>query len=230
MLDILPRPNWMVVLASGFAAACSSQLTPAESGLPATCTAGPLRDDLALPALGSAANGSVTGSEIVARLCDGGASAFMQRTSPTTSPPNELVAVIGSYTADPRRDFQIALPADATRLQLSAIIGPSAAQAGTYTEGNACGDITLCAVMPPSTSVDCSAATPVGDTDTCPPGCTATPSNTCIPAEPTICYEANTVPSCYGGALSAKGSWQLTLSSVAPYTGADSSNVPPGYE
>jgi hypothetical protein len=196
----------------------ASSSTSTQTALPAVCNAAPLSSDVVLPDLASPARGSVTGSEVVARLCDGGASAYMQRTSPTTSPPNQLEMIIGSYSADPKLDYNIALPTGATQLQLTVVIGPSAAQAGTYTESNACGFITLCASMPPiPTSVDCTIKT-----DVCPPGCVRGASG-CVPVEPATCWQANTNPYCsgYGGpAIHAEGSWRLTLSSVEPYTGS----------
>jgi hypothetical protein len=121
-------------------------------------------------------------------------------------------------------DFNIAFPTDATRLQFSAIIGPSAAQAGTYTEtSSTCGNIYVCAILPASTSVTCGSYSG----DVCPSGCTGN-GTTCVPIEPASCWQANGV-SCGGGASALGGSWRLTLSSVDPYT--PSSNVDTsGYE
>lgn len=221
---IFRRRVWLLVLASAFAAACSRQLAPMQTELPAPCNAAPLADDVLIPDVLSPANGSVTGSDVVARLCDGGASAYLQRTSPTTSPPSQLFVNISSDTVDRTRDFQIAFPADATRLQLGVNVGLNAAQPGVYTEGDTCGSIQVCAIFPAPTSVHCP-VTP--QDDMCPPGCAGLPP-TCAPAEPATCYLANTNPSCNGGTSSAQGSWQLTLSSVEPYTGPES--VAPGYD
>ena len=213
---------WTLVLASALATGCNSQPASTPGGEPSRCTAAPLGDYVILPDLGSPARGSVAGSEIAGLLCDGGASAYMERTSATTSPPNQLDFLIDSYTSDPASNFQIALPTGATRLQLSVTIGPSAAQPGIYTEGNACGLISLCAIMPPTlTPADCSTTA-----DVCPPGCTR--ESNCVPAEPAICYEADTNPICNGAIGSGQGSWRLTLSSVEPYTGSDGGV--PGYE
>ncbi len=215
------RLGWLVAMASAFGAACSSRLVTTQTeALPPPCSA-PLPDGGVLPNLTSPVHGSVTGSEVVATLCNGGASAYLERTAATVTPPDKLLVFIDSETVDPTRDFKIALPTAATRLQLAVNVGVSAAQPGTYTEAGECGDIILCAVMPPPASVQCP-TTP--QSDTCPPGCMFVGSLPCVPSEPTTCYEAATGSTCNGGGPpgGARGSWHLTLSSVEPYDGPDS--------
>jgi hypothetical protein len=181
-----------------------------------------------LPDLGSPAQGSVTGSEVTARLCNGGASAYLQRTSATTSPPNQLQLNINSETADPSMDFSYALPTDATRLELAVVLGPSAAQPGTYTDtSGTCGFVDVCAYFPAPASLQCA----VSGGDVCTPGCTfaANSSTTCVPLEPVTCWRASTA-TCDGGVGSVAGSsWRLTLSSVDPYTPASNVDTS-GYE
>jgi hypothetical protein len=214
---IIRRRVWTVVLASGLASACNGE-PPPQTALPAACTAAPLSSDVVLPDSLSPAQGSVSGSEVLARLCDGGASAHMQRNSATNNPPDQLELSIDSYSADPSTDFNIALPTDATRLQFSAIIGPSAAQAGTYTEtSSTCGNIYVCAILPAPTGVSCAL-----EGDVCSPGCEGS-GTTCVPIEPATCWQANT-SSCLGGASAVAGSWRLTLSSVEPYTSSNNTS------
>jgi len=201
--------------ASGGTTGSDAGGSPPQTALPAACSAGPLASYVVLPDLLSPASGSVVGSEVTARLCAGGASASLQRTSPTANPANQLELNIYPYTADPTLDYDIALPTDATRLLLSVLIGPGAAEAGTYTEtSSTCGVIDVCAFFPPPASLTC--ATSGGDT--CTPGCTfAASGTTCVPAEPETCWRAATT-SCYGGSTPTAGSWRLTLSSLEPYT------------
>jgi hypothetical protein len=218
----------MLVLASGVAPACGGGSSPPQqTTLPAACTAGPLSSNVVLPDLGSPASGSVIGSELTARLCDGGASAYLQRTSATTSPPNQLQLNINSETADPSTNYTIALPTDATRLDLAVVLDPGAAQPGTYTDSSGtCGFIDLCAFFPVPASMNCATS----GNDTCAPGCTFDSSlTTCVPLEPETCWRASTA-TCDGGVGPAAGSsWRLTLSSVDPYT--PSANVDTsGYE
>jgi len=219
---------WGLAAAAVFAAACgSSQLSPPQTELPAPCNAPPLSGDVVIPSVLSPANGSVTGAEVVARLCDGGASAYLQRTSSTTSPPNRVFVSISSATVDRTRDFQIASPAGATRLQLGVSVGLDAAQPGVYTEGDTCGSVQVCAIFPPPASVQCP---PVTGGDICPPGCMGSSPPFCAPTEPATCYLANTNtdPSCTGSVSNAQGAWHLTLSSVESYTGPES--VDPDYD
>jgi hypothetical protein len=119
--------SWLVAMASVLAVGCSSQTATTAIDPPPSCSS-PLPDGGFLPNLISPAHGSVTGSQIVATLCNGGAAAYLERTAATVTPPNKLLMIITSESVDPRRDFQIALPADATRLQLAATLGVSAAQ------------------------------------------------------------------------------------------------------
>lgn len=208
-----------MALVSMFGAACNSQTTTTtQTEPPASCMA-PESDGGLVPGLLSPAQGTVTGSEVVARLCEGGASAYLQRTTPTTVPPDQLLVWISESSVDPARDFQIALPVGATRLSLSATIGLAGAQPGTFTESSACGGVTLCAVFPPTTSVSCGPLT----SDVCPPGCTIS-GNNCVPIEPATCYEAGNATACWGGTGSGPGAWRLTVSSVDPYTVPDGGN------
>lgn len=208
-----------MVLASGFAAACSGESSP-QTAPPAACTAGPLSSNPVLPDPGSPTTGTVTGSEITARMCDGGTFAHGYQTSASPTPPSPLRVTINSYTADPTLDYSIARPADATRLRLSVDLGPSAAEPGTYTEiSSPCGFIELCAVLPVPASAFCAPPT-----DVCPVGCTfAPPHTTCVPVEPTTCWQASAAVLCNGASSTEGGSWRLTLSSAEPSVDTDGS-------
>jgi hypothetical protein len=198
----------------GLAFACSNAPATTQE-LPAPCSAP--RGDFGLPGLFSPAQGSVIGSEVVARLCTDGASARLERIDPIVSPMMDVRLVIAQATVDPARDFQIALPADSSRFTLLGSISMSGAHAGTYTEAAGCGDIVVCTLFPPPASVHCP-ETP--GSDVCGAGCSL--GSTCAPTEPAICYEAFTDRSCGDTQRSgSRGTWRLTLSSVEPYGSPD---------
>jgi hypothetical protein len=122
---------------------------------------------------------------------------------------------IHQATVDPTSDFQFAAPANVTRGELAVLVGVGAAQPGTYTESGTCGDISVCVVLPVPASVSCPS---VLQSDICPPGCMGVGSGTCVPAEPTVCYEASAATDCAGGSSGgARGSWSLQLTSVEPF-------------
>lgn len=214
--------GWLLGLAAGVAAACNSTTSPPQIDQPPPppspppCSAAPSPDGV-LPSLESPARGTVTDGQIVAQLCEGGALAYIQRTTPTTSPPNQLQLLMITATADLTSDFHIALPAEATRLELSATIDIDTPQPTDYTDGSTCGQIVLCAIFPVPASLHCPAML---ESDVCPPGCMFS-GTSCVPVEPAACYEAGKY-NCNGG--EGTGSWGLKLSSVEPYAGPDGGN------
>jgi hypothetical protein len=211
---ILRRGLCGIALVSMFGAACNSQTTTTQTEPPPSCTA-PSSDGGLRPGDWSSGLGTVTGTELVARLCEGGAIVSLGRTTPPPSPPSQLLMDIIESPIDPTRDSQIALPVGATRLLIVASLGVADAP-GTFTESSGCGGIVLCAIFPPPATVTCRL-----DIDVCSPGCIFSGS-TCVPLEPATCYEANSATSCGGGAQHADGSWRLTLSSVDRSTSPDS--------
>lgn len=92
------------------------------------------------------------------------------------------------------------------------MLGVSSPAPGTYKSDSSCGFGTFCIYFP-APAVDC------GDGSTaCPPGCSLTGPTlapTCKPTVPEICYAAGGSSNCLESATPT-GSWELTLTSVAP--------------
>jgi hypothetical protein len=208
---LLRRVGGLLVWTWVFATACSS--TQATVDLPPACTAPALGPGILTG--GSAANGSVTGADVVAALCQNGALAQLIRQQIQAPPlPARVSLLIESQAMDPTKAFQVVRPADATHLLLMATFSISAAQPGVYTEADACGGLSLCVSQRVPASLHCPTAL---QGDVCPPGCDVSTPGACAPVEPTTCYEANASAACNAGVPStSQGSWRLTLTSVEP--------------
>ena len=215
MAKIAVRYAGLTVLALASGVACNSTSSP-DPRPSQTCTAASLEGGIEPPS--SSAEGTFVGSDVAAALCRGGAEARLEHTSASAS-LTPLFVAIHQATVDPASDFQFAAPANATRGQLAVVVGVGAAQPGTYTDSGTCGEISVCVVLPVPASVSCPS---VLQSDVCPPGCQLVGSGTCVPAEPTVCYEAIAGTDCAGGSSGGpRGSWSLRLTSVEPFASPD---------
>ena len=177
------------------------------------CPAIPSSD---LPSASAPANGTVSGPDLSAVLCPGGASAriLSAGASYDTEPYIfELDYTVG--TATEVQPFTFASPAGANDGELSVLLGLPSAGPGEYDSSSGqCGSLAFTYYLPVPPTVDCDAGQPPA----CPLGCSTLCSGfgclPCSPQPPAVSYTAEGAADCIGGAQAAIGSWHLSLTSV----------------
>jgi hypothetical protein len=169
----------------------------------------------------SVVSGEIDGPEIDGDVCAGGAGATLER----TVYGKFLMLIENTTMGTPSGRFQFQTPANVTSAGLILLTEIDAPTPRTYTSGETCGSVTLCAYLP-TPPVDCGDG---GVNASCPPGCAlAGPvlGPTCTPIEPYVCYVADAASDCLGYPQTAHGSWTLTLTSVDPYDNSSPSGTP----
>jgi len=140
----------------------------------------------------------------------------------------DTVVVVTNQPASPTSaDFYFQSPAGANNGELIAMLGLPSAGTGAYSSpgGQECGSISFTYYLPVPSWVNCDAGAPAPGSG-CPAGCGQICDNfigggcsPCAPQPPAVTFTAQGSSDCLGAAGTAQtsvGSWQVSLSSVAP--------------
>ncbi len=193
--------------------------TPGSQG----CVAIPTSD---LHVSASTASGTVVGGNLSALLCPGGASAYVESAGARydTVPYFMMIEwTLGAGIAD----FYFQSPAGASNGELSVMVGLNSVGPGEYSSpaGQDCGSLAFTYYLPVPAGLNCG----TGTGPNCPPGCTSACSGfgctACTAQQPSVSYTAQGTTDCIGNAQTAIGSWQLSLTSVAPGDAGTSSGL-----
>jgi hypothetical protein len=161
----------------------------------------------------------MTGSNLSAVLCPGGASARVESAGARYDTAPFFFSL--SYTVGTTsvvEPFAFQSPTGASHGELDIFVGLAAAAPGDYTSpaGQDCGSGAFTYYLPVPPSVSCDGGAPPN----CPPGCGTICSGfgcaPCTPQAPSVSYTANGTMDCLGNSKSALGSWHLSLTSVTP--------------
>jgi hypothetical protein len=169
----------------------------------------------------SPAEGTIAGSGLSGVLCPGGATARIESAGARSDTEPYIFFLdytVETGTAGPVTDFVFASPTGAMDGEIGVLLGIPSAAPGEYDSpaGQQCGTMAFTYYLPVSPTLNCEGGVP----PSCSPGCGAVCSgqgcSPCTPQAPSFGYTAQGSADCIGSALTASGSWHLSLTSVTP--------------
>jgi hypothetical protein len=206
--DAGPRSDGTVPSPDGPGAVIDTSTPDAAGCLPI------LSSDLHVSA--SPGSGTITGGNLTAVLCPGGASVYVESAGARYDTMPYFLMIEYTLDSTPAADFDFQSPPGATNGELSVMVGLNSASSGDYNSpaGQDCGALVFTYYLPVPAGVSCEG----GTGPDCPPGCGAVCSgfgcSPCTPQPPSVSYMAQSSTDCMGNSQTPIGSWQLSLASV----------------